>query len=201
VSIKPVEGEVWALRITTNQRAFQLALLSCFILAASAWYPVCATERPEREHFTGDNQRDGMRYFVDFHARDKPSPTGHNFIVYGLLNTNGKIIEAQTVGFAPDTDRYWLATFIPAPGLLGRERADFTVPSTVVYRRHLTVLEFHQLNDKVRQIRAARPNWHLIFSNCNNFVGEIAKAIGLLRPPSLLPPSIYVSLLRDLNGG
>jgi hypothetical protein len=148
----------------------------------------------------GENQREGVHYFVDFHARDRPTPTGHNFIVYGRLNSHGKIIQAQVVGFAPDTDRYTLASFIPAPGLLGRERADFTEPSTVIYRRHLTTVEFHQLNDKVRQIRAARPTWHLIFSNCNNFVGEIAKAIGLFRPPSLLSPSIYVSLLRDLNG-
>ncbi len=196
----PIEGEVWVLRITTNHRAFQLALLSCFILAACAWHPVCAAERPAPEYLADENQREGVHYFVDFHARSRPFPTGHNFIVYGRLNTDGKIIESKVVGFAPDTDRYWMASFIPAPGLLGRERADFTESSTVIYRRHLTAVEFHQLNDRVRQIRAMRPNWHLIFSNCNNFVGEIAKAIGLFRPPSLLPPSIYVSLLRDLNG-
>jgi hypothetical protein len=161
---------------------------------------VCAAEKPAREYLAGENKREGVRYFVDFHARNRPSPTGHDFIVYGRLNAHGRIVEAQVVGFSPDTDKYRAAYFIPMPGLLGRERADFTVPSTVIYRRHLTAAEFHQLNGKVRQVRAAQPSWHLIFSNCNYFVGEMAKSIGLHKPPSLLPPSIYVFLLRALNG-
>jgi len=83
--------------------------------------------------------------------------------------------------------------------LIGRRKADLTEPSTVIYRRHLTAAEFHQLIAKVRQIRAAHPLWHVIFANCNDFAGAIAKAIGLHRPSSLLLPSDYVSLLRALN--
>lgn len=169
------------------------------MLAAFAWHPVRAAGSPARGYLAGENQRDGDRYFVDFHARSRPSITGHNFIVYGRLNAHGRIADAQVVGFTPDTDKYWTAYIFPVPGLLGRERADSTEPSTVVYRRHLTVAEFDRLNAKIRQVRAAHPSWHLIFLNCNDFVGEIAKSIGLLRPPSLLPPSIYVTLLRALN--
>ena len=169
------------------------------MLAALAWHPVRAAERPALNYPAGENQREGSRYFVDFHARDKRSFPGHVFIVYGELNARGGIVEAQVVGFTPDADRYSTAYFIPVPGLIGRRRADLTESSTVIYRRHLTAAEFHQLIAKVRQIRAAQPLWHLIFSNCNDFVGEIAKAIGLHKPPSLLLPSVYVSLLRSLN--
>jgi hypothetical protein len=169
------------------------------MLAAFAWYPVRAAERPPLNYQADENQRESAHYFVDFHARGRPSFPGHVFIVYGELNARGGIVEAQVVGFTPDADRYSIAYFIPVPGLIGRQKADLTEPSTVIYRRHLTAAEFHQLIVKVRQIRAAQPLWHLIFSNCNDFVGEIAKSIGLHKPPSLLLPSDYVSLLRVLN--
>jgi hypothetical protein len=189
------------LRITTSHWALRIALLSCVILAAFAWHPVGAAEKSARKYLAGENQREGVRYFVDFHARGRPSFPGHVFIIYGELNARGGIVEAQVVGFTPDADRYSTAYFIPVSGLLGRRRVDLTEPSTVIYRRHLTAAEFHQMIAKVRQLRAAQPLWHLIFSNCNDFVGEIAKSIGLHRPPSLLLPSVYVSVLRDLNSG
>jgi hypothetical protein len=187
------------LRMTTSHRAIRVALFSCVILVAFSWHSVRAVERPALEYLAGESQREDARYFVDFHARGRPSLLGHVFIVYGELNPHGRIVEAQVVGFTPDTNKYWAAYFIPFRGLLGRRRADLTEPSTVVYRRHLTVAEYQQLIAKVRQVRAIHPFWHLIFSNCNNFMGEIAKSIGLLRPFSLLPPSIYVSFLRALN--
>jgi hypothetical protein len=187
------------LRITTGYWALRTALFSWVILGAFAWHPVCAAERHAPKHLAGENQRDNWRYFVDFHARGKPSFPGHVFIVYGELNARGRIAEAQVVGFTPNADRYATAHFIPVPGLIGQQRADLTERSTVVYRRHLNATEFHQLIASVRQIRATHPSWHLIFSNCNDFVGTVAKSIGLRRPPSLLLPSDYVSLLRKLN--
>jgi hypothetical protein len=192
-------AEVWALRITTRYRALRIALFGCVILAAFAWHPARAAERHAPKYLAGENQREDSRYFVDFHARGKPSFPGHVFIVYGQLNARGGIVEAQVVGFTPDSDRYLTTYIIPVPGLIGQRNADLTEPSTVVYRRHLTAAEFHQLTAKVRQIRVMHPMWHLIFSNCNDFVGAIAKSIGLRRPPSLLLPSDYVSLLRKLN--
>jgi hypothetical protein len=73
---------VWALRITTGHWALRAALFSCAILAAFAWHPVRAAERPAAKHLAGENQREDSRYFVDFHARGKPSFPGHVFIVY-----------------------------------------------------------------------------------------------------------------------
>ena len=184
------------MRITTGHWALRTALFSCAILAAFAWHPARATQRPAPRHLAGENLRESARYFVDFHARSKPSFPGHVFIVYGQLNARGRIIQAQVAGFTPDTDKYRPVYLIPMPGLFGQRKADFTEPSTVIYRRHLTAGEFHRLIAKVHQIRAFQPSWHLIFANCNDFVGVIARAIGLRTPPSLLLPSDYVSLLR-----
>ena len=182
-------AEVWALRITTSHRALRTAVFSWVVLAAFAWHPVCAAEPHAPKYLDGENQRDNSRYFVDFHARGKPSFPGHVFIVYGELNARGRIAEAQVVGFTPDADRYATPYFIPVPALIEQQRADLTEPSTVNYRRHLTAAEFHQLIAKVRQIRAIHRLWHLIFSKCNDLVRTIAKSIGLRRPHSLLLPS------------
>ena len=169
------------------------------ILAAVAGHPVRAAQRPAPGYPAAETQRDGSRYFVDFHARGTPNFPGHVFIVYGQLNARGGIAEAQVAGFTPDADRYSAYLIIPAPGLIVQQRTDLTEPSTVIYRRHLTAAEFHRLIAKVRQIRAAHPLWHVIFANCNDFIGAIARSIGLHRPPSLLLPSDYVTLLRSLN--
>ena len=68
-----------------------------------------------------------------------------------------------------------------------------------IYRRRLTSAEFRQLSTMVRQLKAIDPAYHLIFFNCNDFVGEAAKLIGLRRPPSVMLPATYVGLLRALN--
>jgi hypothetical protein len=41
--------------------------------------------------------------------------------------------------------------------------------------------------------------YHLIFFNCNDFVGEAAELVGLHRPPSVTLPAAYVAWLRALN--
>ena len=197
--VEPVEGEVFALRITECNWTRQATFLCCVILATFVLNPVCAAERRVLEYLAGGIDRKDTRYFVDFYARRKPILIGHNSIVYGRLNVRGRIVDAQVVGFFPDTDKYWAAYFFPMPGIIRREKANFTEPSAVIYRRYLTAAEFRRLNAKIRQVRAANPSWHLIFSNCNDFVGEIARSLGLLRPPTLFLPSLYDSMLRSLN--
>jgi hypothetical protein len=187
----PIAKRHWALRIS---------LFACTIIAVLAGHSVHAFGKPAQERLAGEKQRIAKRYFVDFHARSRPSISGHIFIVYGRLNSDGRIAKAQVVGFSPDSDRNWASYFLPLPGLLGRGGADLKEHSVVVYRRHLSAAEFNRMNAKLRQLKAARPSWHFIFFNCNDFVTDIARSIGLYRPHSLLPPIIYVTLLQALNG-
>jgi hypothetical protein len=188
-----------SLRIAKRHWAPRIALLTFTIIAILAGHSGHAFGKPATERLA-ETQRGAERYFVDFHARSRPSISGHNFIVYGRLNSDGRIAEAQVVGFSPDSDRNWASYFLPLPGLLGREGADLRERSVVVYRRYLSAAEFNRVNAKLRQLKATRPHWHFIFFNCNDFVADVARSIGLYRPPSLLPPIIYVTLLQALNG-
>jgi hypothetical protein len=63
----------------------------------------------------------------------------------------------------------------------------------------LTAAEFNRVGRAVRLLKANERQWHLIFYNCNDFAIEIAEALGMRRPPSLLPPSVWVGSLRLLN--
>jgi hypothetical protein len=140
------------------------------------------------------------RAFVDFHARPGPDLVGHSFIVYGRLDARGRVIEADAAGLYTRERFYWVGLFIPLRGFVGAERQDLTVQSAVVYRRYLTLRQFSDLKAAVERVRASQPAWHLLFLNCNDFVGEIANSVGMRRPPSLILPVVYVSMLRAMNG-
>lgn len=138
--------------------------------------------------------------FVDFHARPGPDLVGHSFIVYGRLDAYGRAVEADVAGLYTKEQFYPIGLFIPLRGFVGAEKEDWTVKSAVVYRRYLTLRQLSELKAAIWRVRASKPAWHLLFLNCNDFVGEMANAIGLRRPPSLILPVIYVSMLRAMNG-
>jgi len=168
------------------------------ILVFIAWTTADATAQHTPVPLAGDVSA-GESYFVDFHARRGQSLVGHAFIVYGRLNAGGKILQAQVAGHFPSGRYPWKGIFVPVRGSGGHSKYDFVEPSLDIYRRRLTPAEFRQLSTMVRQLKAIDPAYHLIFFNCNDFVGEAAESIGLRRPPSVMLPATYVGWLRALN--
>jgi hypothetical protein len=141
------------------------------------------------------------RAFVDFHARSGPGPFGHSFIVYGRVDDTNRIVSAKIVGLRPKNDTTALEGVIfPLPAKIGRAADDLKIESEVVYRRFLTGAKYRQLATAISRIKATEASWHLIFFNCNDFVGEMAESIGLHRPPnSVVLPVSYVAMLRAQN--
>jgi hypothetical protein len=173
-------------------------MLRCMILVFIAWTTADAAAQHAPVPLAGDVSA-GESYFVDFHARRGQSLVGHAFIVYGRLNAGGKILQAQVAGHFPSGRYPWKGIFVPVRGSVGHSKYDFVEPSLDIYRRRLTSAEFRQLSTMVRQLKAIDPAYHLIFFNCNDFVGEAAESIGLRRPPSVMLPATSVGLLRALN--
>src|SRR3954466_910342 len=108
------------------------------------------------------------------------------------------MIAPRVVGFS-DGDPQGAHLFAER-AFIGPLTRDFASPPTAIYRRHLTATQFDQLTSKIRQIRRAQLPYHFFFLNCDDFAGEIAESIGLLRPPGLMLPMAYVVSLRVLNG-
>ena len=139
----------------------------------------------------------GERYFIDFRARQS-TYIGHAFIVYFRVGADGRIIEEHHDGLVPEED-VWNGLFSPIRATIRKYKDDTRLPVTDTYRRELTAAEFARVGRAVRVLKATQRQWHLIFYNCNDFAIEIAEALGLRRPPSLMPPGAWVRTMRALS--
>jgi hypothetical protein len=153
-----------------------LALLTCGPLAAA----------PE-----------GDRYFVDFRAR-RSSYIGHTYIVYFRVGADGRIIERHYAGHIPYEDG-WKGLIAPIRGTVRKYKDDATIPPSAIYRRQVTAAEYRNVIRTVQVFRGSEREWHAVFLNCNDFGIEIAEALHLRRPPSLLPPTMWVHILKAIN--
>lgn len=195
----PVEDAESVLQTTKNNGALKSAVLSCVMLAAFPSPSAHAAKTTDTIFLADRTTQGGGGYFVEFRARRGQYFFGHSFILYGRLNTQGKIVEAHEVGFFPDGDNYQMALFVPVHGLVAGQKSDIKFASTAIYRRYLTADVFQRLAAKVRQIQTANPAYSFLFYDCNNFLGEVAKSIDLKASSSLMLPLDYIVQLRDLN--
>lgn len=140
-------------------------------------------------------------YFVDF--RSRPGYLfGHTFIVYGRLDTSGRVIEAHYAGIYPRDDEVGLVlgSLIPVPASVRGVKGDFEEPATGLYRKRLTEAEYVRLTAAVRHAAETKHHWNLLTYNCNDFAVEVARALNMRTPPSLLLPANFIAELRLLNG-
>ena len=142
-------------------------------------------------------QPSGERYFIDFRARSS-TYIGHTYIVYFRVDAGSNVTEVHHAGLVPEED-VWKGILSPLRATIRKYKDDMRLPVTVIYRRELTAAEFDRVGRAVVLLKANQHQWHLLFYNCNDFAIEIAEALGLWRPPSLLPPSVWVGTLRNLN--
>jgi len=54
----------------------------------------------------------------------------------------------------------------------------------------------------IDKLNKKTPLWHAVAYNCESFIGDVAKFMGLKAPPSTLVfPDEYIKTMADLNGG
>jgi len=141
--------------------------------------------------------RGGDRYFIDFRAR-RSTYIGHTYIVYFRVDANGRVVEKHVAGLIPE-ESVWNGLLSPIRATVRQYKDDMTRPPTAIYRRSLTAAEFRRVARTVGFLKANQHRWHVIFFNCNDFGIEIAEALGMVRPPSLMPPVVWVNGLWALN--
>lgn len=176
-------------------RGLALALLG---IAALLLLPVnCAQARdPTRIYERIEPVRPG-EYFIDFRSRPS-SYIGHTYIVYGHVDEDGHVTELHYAGLIPEHD-VWEGLFIPIEATVRQYKDDTRYLPSAIYRRRLNPLEYQRVVRRVQELRASEHRWHVILQNCNSFAIEIADVLRLPHPPSLLPPAVWVGMLRNLN--
>jgi hypothetical protein len=142
-------------------------------------------------------------YFIEFRARAAQS-YGHTFAVHGRVGQ--KITADHVVGLHPFTESPipWMAGHvILVPSETGASDGDTEDQYVIArYRLLLTEQEHRRLVAHMKQMQASSPLWHAVLYNCNAFVADIAKYMGLKTPSStLLMPKDFITQLRELNTG
>ena len=145
------------------------------------------------------------RYFIEFRSRYALS-YGHTFAMYGQLNGRGGIATREVAGLHPagdDPTPWMIGHFLPVPLETGASDGDLEEKYVSArYRITLSEPEYRKVVAYIKHLQATSPTWHAVAYNCNAFVADIARFMGLQTPSStLLYPADFINELRELNSG
>ena len=139
-------------------------------------------------------------YFVEFRARAALS-YGHTFAVYGRVGQKNPAL--KVAGLHPFTESsvpWMIGHLVPVPSETGASDGDTEDKYIIArYRVLLTEAEYKALTASIKKLQDSSPVWHAVLYNCNAFVGDIAKSIGLKAPSSLQMPKEYIEDLKQIN--
>lgn len=144
-------------------------------------------------------------YFVEFRSRYALS-YGHTFAAFGKLNGRGQIVSSEVAGLHPagDSSLPWMiGHLLPVPSETGPSDGDLDEKYiSARYRVTMNEAEYTKVVAKIREMQKSTPLWSATVYNCNAFVGDIARFMGLKADVSTMsmPPN-YINGLRAANNG
>jgi hypothetical protein len=157
-----------------------------------------ATARSKAAHAAG-------AYYIEFRSRYAQS-YGHTFAMFGRLNARGQIVEREVAGLHPAGDSpvpWMIGHLVFVPSETGPSDGDLEEKYVSArYRVVLSESEYQRVTTHIKELQASSPVWHAVTYNCNAFVADIAKFMGLQTPSStLLYPADFINSMRELNKG
>lgn len=144
-------------------------------------------------------------YFIEFRSRYALS-YGHTYAAFGRLDSRGRIISREVAGLHPAGESsvpWMIGHLVPVPSETGPSDGDLEDEYiSNRYRVTMNEADYNKVVAKIRQMQRSTPLWSATAYNCNSFVGDIARYMGLRSDTSTLqtPPN-YIAALRRLNGG
>ena len=142
-------------------------------------------------------------YYVEFRSRSAHN-YGHTFAIHGAIGQ--KITKDRVVGLHPATESpipWMIGHILLVPAETGASDGDTEDEYiTSRFRVLLTQAEYAKVRATMRHLQDSSPVWHATLYNCNAFVADIARSMGLRTPSStLLMPKDYITQLGQLNTG
>jgi len=142
-------------------------------------------------------------YFVEFRARSAQS-YGHTFLVHGRVGQ--KITVNDVVGLHPATESaipWMIGHVVLVPSETGASDGDIEEQYIIArYRVLLSEAEYKRVAAYLKERQANAPVWHAVLYNCNAFIADIAKFMGLKAPSSsMMMPKTFITELKQLNTG
>jgi hypothetical protein len=139
-------------------------------------------------------------YYVEFRVA-VDGVYGHSYIAYGRLNSLSRPATINYADIHPTGDFSSMvlghffameAATVPEKDTLGYKLANR-------FRQPLTAGEYHRLKLLIVHIRAAHHSWSVLGYNCNDFVADVARGMGMKTPTTLSLPYDFIPRLQAIN--
>jgi hypothetical protein len=142
-------------------------------------------------------------YYIEFRSR-YAWDYGHTYIVHGRVGEAPT--KASVAGLSPvgdDSTAWVIGHYVPVPAETGWTDGDLEDKYVSArYRVLMSKDQYDRVMGFVRDLQGRSHTWSAELYNCNAFVGDIAKFMGLKVPAStLIYPKVFVNHLRMINTG
>ncbi|MGC2074943.1 MAG: hypothetical protein WA728_02700 [Xanthobacteraceae bacterium] len=142
-------------------------------------------------------------YYVEFRSRQSWD-YGHTFVVFGRVGETPR--KSNVAGLSPkgDDPKMWvMGHYVPVPSDTGWTDGDLEDRYiTSRYRVLMNKAQYDRVVAYIRQLQATHTTWSVELYNCNAFVADIGRFMGLRVPSSSwIYPRIFVNNLRKINTG
>jgi hypothetical protein len=142
-------------------------------------------------------------YAIEFRARNAHS-YGHTFSIHGRVNAQGKFVSPKVSGLHPATESavpWMIGHLVAVPSETGASDGDTEDQFVIArFRVALSESEYRKVQAYIKELSGKSGLWHAVIYNCNTFIGDIARFMGLETPKSTMAmPQEYIDGLRDLN--
>ncbi len=140
-------------------------------------------------------------YYIEFRSRFSWD-YGHTYIVHGKVGETPT--HASVAGLSPvgdDSTSWVIGHYVPVPAETGWTDGDLEDKYvTSRYRVLMSKEQYDRIMTYVRGLQARSHVWSAELYNCNAFVADIAKEMGMKVPAStLIYPKIFINHLRMMN--
>jgi hypothetical protein len=143
----------------------------------------------------------GGAYYIEFRVA-QIGTYGHSYVMYGRLGGNGQPADRRYADLHPVGNYALMAIghVLPVPANTTWDPDVLKLPVSSTYRRKLSAAEYQNLLAAVKRANANKnPTWNALTNNCNHYVAELARAIGMKAPNDLQLSYAFVPSLRALN--
>jgi hypothetical protein len=134
-------------------------------------------------------------YYIEFRVA-QIGAYGHSYVVYGTSGGRAKYADLHPMGgYAVMA----LGHVLPVPANSEWDPDVLKLPVAARYRRSLSAQQYHELLGAIRLAKTKHRYWNAVTSNCNHFVGDVARSIGMRIPGAFQVSYSFVPALRTLN--
>jgi len=169
-------------------------LAACALATARAWADPLGAAPLTRADATAHP------YYIEFRVA-VDGVYGHSYIAYGRLSAVGQPATTTYADIHPtgEIPSMVLGHFFPMSAATSPEKDTLGFKIASRFRRSLTATEYDRLKSIIARIRAARHTWSVLGYNCNDFVADVARGLGMRTPTTLSLPYNFIPELQAMN--